>query len=54
MTSLMMLLKCKSHAYDDVYVDGELLSLVGLLELGVDFDVLETIMGALRDKGIEA
>ena len=56
MTPLMLILKCKGQAYDNLFVDGELLSLVGLfLELRVDCDVLEMVMdkfmGAFDDGG---
>ena len=51
MTPLMLLLKCRGQAYDNLFVDGELLPLVGLLELGVDYDVLEMVMGAFDDGG---
>ena len=46
MTPLMMLLKCKSLACDDLYMDGEFVLLGRLLELGLDYDALEMIMGA--------
>ena len=50
MTPLMTLLKCKGIAYNDCYVDGQLVRLARLLELGIKCDVLEIIMGAFDDK----
>jgi hypothetical protein len=43
-TFLMMLLECKSKKYNVFhYFDGQVLTLVGLLEQGFDFEALEMI-----------
>jgi hypothetical protein len=43
-TPLMMYLKCKGAKYSSFHVDGQLLPLVDLLELGIKCDILEIIL----------
>ena len=46
LTPLMMLLECEGLACNDFYVDEEFVSLFRVLELGVEYGVLEKIIGA--------
>jgi hypothetical protein len=39
----MVYLKCKKKEYNTYHVDGQLLPLVGLLKLGIEYNVLEVI-----------